>query len=63
MDQRRSRQQESLPVSVGLGEDVMAVIEIVELLRQLESVFGGEGRLGRRNALFDDERSLTGQQP
>ncbi len=57
------RQQELLPSLIGLGQDVVPVIEVVELLRQLEGMLGGEGRFGRRNALLDDVRSLARQQP
>ena len=41
----------------------MPVIEVIELLRQLKRVLGGERRLGRRDALFDHKRRLAGQQP
>jgi hypothetical protein len=34
---------------------VVAMIKIVELLRQLKSMLGGERRLGGRNALFNNE--------
>src|SRR5271157_2586808 len=56
-------QQEFFPARVGFGEDVMAVVEVVELLRELEGVFSRKGRFGRCNALLDDERGLSRQQP
>ena len=38
---------------VRFSEDVMPVIEVVELLRQLESMFGRVSRLGGGDALLN----------
>ena len=45
------------------SEDVMAVVEVVELLRELEGVLGEIGRLGGCDALLQHQRAAAGAQP
>src|SRR5260370_23417921 len=45
-------QEEGLAGGVGFVEDVVAVVEVVELLGQLEGVFCQVGRLGGGDALL-----------
>ena len=41
----------------------MAVVEVVELLRELEGVLGEVGGLGGVDALLDGESELGGEEP
>ncbi len=45
---------------VVFGEDVVAVVEVVELLGKLEGVLGEVSRLGGGDALLDDQRAASG---
>ena len=51
---RCGRQQELLSAFICLVQDVVAMVEVVELLRQLEGVLGGVGRFCGGDALLDD---------
>ena len=44
-------------------QNVMLVVEVVELLRQLECVLGQRRRFGRRDALLNHLRRLPSRQP
>ena len=57
------RQQQSAAGGVRLGENVVAVVEVVELLRQLEGIARQVRGLRRRNRLFDQRGQPRGQQP
>src|SRR5207302_6003933 len=56
-------QQEFLPSFVGLGEDVVAVVKVIEQLPQLKGVLGSIGRLGGCDALIHDVGGLVRCQP
>ena len=56
-------EQEGFARGVFFGEDVMAVVEVVELLRQLEGVLGEIGRLGGGDALLEHQRAAAGAEP
>ena len=56
-------QKKSFTGFVGFGEDVVLVVEVVELLRELESIFCRVRRLGGGDALQHDVRELAGTQP
>ena len=47
---RDSRQQESFPTFIALGQNWMSVVEVVEQLRQLKHMFGKVSRFGRSDA-------------
>src|SRR5579864_2993117 len=60
----RGRSQKKLLFRlIRFGEYVVLVVKVVELLRQLESILGGVGRLGGGDTLFDDVRKLSRTQP
>src|SRR6266851_6584605 len=56
-------QQKRLAGGVGLVEDVMAVVEVVKLLGELEGVLGEIGGLGSRDALLDHKGEFGGEEP
>src|SRR5271170_5780713 len=56
-------QVEGFAGGVGLVEDVVAMVEVVELLSQLEGVLGEVGGLGRGDALLDEKGELGGEEP
>ena len=62
-DDGGGRHKKLLTRLVRLVKDVVAMVEVVELLRELECVFRQVRRLGRHDALLDDIRSLGGKQP
>ena len=53
-------QQERLPRRVGLMQNMMPMIKIVELLRELKRILRQVSRLGGRKTLLDDQRQLRG---
>ena len=60
---RHGGEQKLLSAFVGFVQDRMAVIEGIEKLRQLESVFRQIGRLRGGDALIDEESGFGGGQP
>src|SRR5260370_14516766 len=60
----RCRSQKKAVASfIGLGKDVVRVLEVIELLRQLKSVLGRVGGLRCRDALLDQVGELSGAKP
>ena len=57
------RQQERPSFVILFGEDVVVVVEVAEILRQLEGVLGQVRRLRRGDALIQHQRAASGSQP
>src|ERR1700759_1346498 len=59
----RSGQQEGFARRVFLGEDVVMVIEVAELLGQLKRMPGEVGRFRRCDALIEHHGAAAGAKP
>ena len=56
-------EQECFARGIFFGEDVVAMVEVGELLRELEGVPGEIGGLGGRDALLEDLSATAGAEP
>ncbi len=62
MPYNRCCSQQKAPAGlIGLSEYVMLMVKVVELLRELERIFGCVCRLGGRNTLLDNVGELAGR--
>src|SRR5438477_9599079 len=59
----RGGEQELLPRIIGLPDDAVPVVEVVEELRQLKRMFGRVGRLSGDDTLFDHLGGLSRSEP
>src|SRR6185437_16400098 len=56
-------EQKLLAALVRLADDAVAVVEVVEKLRQLKSMFGSVGGFSGSDALLDHQRGFGRRQP